>query len=259
MWSSVGRLASRRDAGRTADGRASWRGLSLGCFPRSLPLALSTRMPSLVRRRIRSASNLLAHQARDAEDFTDPAGIFGGVWSGLVLRSSSCRFRPQDELSCRCSPSRGRRCPLTTRSARPWGLEVTTPSALRRRLARRRPRRPRPAAWGSPTGPGWTTTSPEAVPADHARRLRRRRLHTIVPRETQDYPSAIQFAAEGLGITVLPGSAWARCQAPSPQIPDPKPIRRIALRIRDTVADTPAATRLVGLLDAHERAPDTTG
>jgi hypothetical protein len=36
---------------------ASWRGLSFGCLPRSLPLALAIFIPSRVRSRIRSASN----------------------------------------------------------------------------------------------------------------------------------------------------------------------------------------------------------
>src|SRR5664279_5404841 len=36
---------------------ALWRGLSLGCLPRSRPLALAILMPSLVRSRMRSASN----------------------------------------------------------------------------------------------------------------------------------------------------------------------------------------------------------
>lgn len=74
--------------------------------------------------------------------------------------------------------------------------------------------------------------------------------------ETQDYPSAIRFVAEGLGVTVLPRLGLGTLPDAVVAVPvtDPTPVRRIALRVRDTVAGNPAAARLVELLDARVRA-----
>lgn len=68
--------------------------------------------------------------------------------------------------------------------------------------------------------------------------------------ETQDYSSAIQFVAEGLGITVLPQLGVATLPPSTKAIPvtDPIPVRRIGLRVRGTIADNPAAKRLAELL-----------
>jgi DNA-binding transcriptional LysR family regulator len=73
--------------------------------------------------------------------------------------------------------------------------------------------------------------------------------------ETQDYPSAIQFVAEGLGITVLPRLGLGTLPGAVTAVPitDPTPVRRIALRVREAVVDNPAAARLVELLEARVR------
>lgn len=78
--------------------------------------------------------------------------------------------------------------------------------------------------------------------------------------ETQDYPSAIQFVAEGLGITVLPrlGLGTLPDAVTAVPITHPTPVRRIALRVRDTMTDNPAATRLIELLNTHVHAPHNT-
>lgn len=78
--------------------------------------------------------------------------------------------------------------------------------------------------------------------------------------ETQDYPSAIQFVAEGLGITVLPrlGLGTLPDAVTAMPVTNPTPIRRIALRVRDTMADNPAATRLIELLAIRVHASHNT-
>ena len=78
--------------------------------------------------------------------------------------------------------------------------------------------------------------------------------------ETQDYSSAVQFVAEGLGITVLPQLGVARLPPAAKAIPvtDPVPVRRIGLRVRQTVAGNPAARRLVELLEQQARTMDPT-
>lgn len=76
--------------------------------------------------------------------------------------------------------------------------------------------------------------------------------------ETQDYSSAIQFVAEGLGITVLPRLGVGTLPPGTKAIPvvDPVPVRRIGLRASTTVSGNPAAERLVELLEEQARNMD---
>lgn len=73
--------------------------------------------------------------------------------------------------------------------------------------------------------------------------------------EAQDYSSAIQFVAEGLGITVLPRLCVGMLPPSVKAVPvtDPTPVRRIGVRVRNTVASNPAAVRLVELLEKQAR------
>ena len=77
--------------------------------------------------------------------------------------------------------------------------------------------------------------------------------------ETQDYPSAVQFVAEGLGITMLPQLALGTLPPSVIAVPviDPIPMRRISLRVRTAIADNPAASRLVELLEAQALMTDS--
>lgn len=72
--------------------------------------------------------------------------------------------------------------------------------------------------------------------------------------ETHDYPSAIAFVAEGVGITVLPRLGAGELPGGVRALPvvDPVPRRRIVLRTRDAVAGHPAVLRATALL--RERA-----
>jgi DNA-binding transcriptional LysR family regulator len=69
--------------------------------------------------------------------------------------------------------------------------------------------------------------------------------------ETHDYPSAIAFVAAGIGITVLP-RLGIRSQLPSGLVAvpvvEPVPTRRIAVRVRASLRENPAARRVVELL-----------
>jgi DNA-binding transcriptional LysR family regulator len=78
--------------------------------------------------------------------------------------------------------------------------------------------------------------------------------------EAQDYPTALAFVAEGIGVTVLPRLGAARLPEGVRTVPivDPEPRRRIKLRVKDAVASHPALVRATELLlervSASERA-----
>jgi DNA-binding transcriptional LysR family regulator len=69
--------------------------------------------------------------------------------------------------------------------------------------------------------------------------------------ETQDYPTAIKFVAEGLGITVVPRLGLGALPESTIAVPivNPTPRRGISVRVRDAVADHPAVVRMLDLLD----------
>jgi DNA-binding transcriptional LysR family regulator len=71
--------------------------------------------------------------------------------------------------------------------------------------------------------------------------------------ETRDYPTAIKFVAEGMGITVVPRLGLLDLPESIVAVPivNPTPRRGISVRVRDAVADHPAAVRLLELLDAR--------
>ncbi len=68
--------------------------------------------------------------------------------------------------------------------------------------------------------------------------------------ETHDYPTAISFVAAGIGITVLPRLGLGVLPPGLVVIPvvDPTPVRRISVRVRESVRDNPAVMRIVELL-----------
>ena len=69
--------------------------------------------------------------------------------------------------------------------------------------------------------------------------------------ETQDYPTAVSFVAAGVGVTVLPrlgvGDRLPAGLVARPVV-DPVPVRRIAVRVRESLRHHPAAARFVTLL-----------
>jgi len=71
--------------------------------------------------------------------------------------------------------------------------------------------------------------------------------------ETQDYPTAIKFVAEGMGITVIPHLGLGALPPSTIAVPivNPTPQRSISVRVRDAVADHPAVIRLLTLLDTR--------
>jgi DNA-binding transcriptional LysR family regulator len=71
--------------------------------------------------------------------------------------------------------------------------------------------------------------------------------------ETQDYPTAIRFVAEGLGITVVPRLGLGILPASTVAVPivNPAPQRTIVVRVREGCAGHPAAIRMVELLERH--------
>ncbi|MFW6091797.1 MAG: LysR substrate-binding domain-containing protein, partial [Actinomycetota bacterium] len=72
--------------------------------------------------------------------------------------------------------------------------------------------------------------------------------------ETHDYPTAISFVSAGIGITVLPRLGIATMlPAGLVALPvvDPTPVRHVAVRVRESLRDHPAARRILELL--HER------
>lgn len=68
--------------------------------------------------------------------------------------------------------------------------------------------------------------------------------------ETQDYPTAIKFVAEGMGITVIPRLGLGTLPTATIAVPivNPTPQRSISVRVRDTAADHPAVVRMLELL-----------
>ncbi|NEE03989.1 LysR family transcriptional regulator [Phytoactinopolyspora halotolerans] len=71
--------------------------------------------------------------------------------------------------------------------------------------------------------------------------------------ETHDYPTAISFVAAGVGITVLPRLGVGTLPAGLVAVPvvDPVPVRRISVRVRESLRRNPAARRIVELLHAR--------
>ena len=69
--------------------------------------------------------------------------------------------------------------------------------------------------------------------------------------ETQDYPTAIRFVAQGMGITVIPrlGLDALPDSVVAVPIANPTPRRSISVRVRDTAANHPAVIRMLELLD----------
>src|SRR3954447_16376305 len=104
---------------------ASWRGLSFGCFPRSLPLAFATRMPSLVRSRIRSNSNSAtmastlnsSRPTGSCGSYTDPPRLsrtWRTVSSSAIARASGSERASRSSLvttKVSPSPTSGQRLP----------------------------------------------------------------------------------------------------------------------------------------------------
>lgn len=69
--------------------------------------------------------------------------------------------------------------------------------------------------------------------------------------QTHDYPSAIAFVAAGVGITVLPRLGIESSLPPglvARPVVDPVPTRRIAVRVRESLRENPAAKRVLELL-----------
>ncbi len=69
--------------------------------------------------------------------------------------------------------------------------------------------------------------------------------------ETQDYPTAIRFVAQGMGITVIPRLGLDALPDSTVAVPivNPTPRRSISVRVRDTAANHPAVIRMLELLD----------
>ena len=69
--------------------------------------------------------------------------------------------------------------------------------------------------------------------------------------ETQDYPTAIRFVAQGMGITVIPHLGLDALPDSVVAVPivNPTPQRSISVRVRDTAANHPATIRMLELLD----------
>jgi len=69
--------------------------------------------------------------------------------------------------------------------------------------------------------------------------------------ETQDYPTAISFVAEGMGITVIPRLGLGTLPDSTVAVPivNPIPRRSISVRVRDPAANHPAVIRMLELLD----------
>jgi DNA-binding transcriptional LysR family regulator len=69
--------------------------------------------------------------------------------------------------------------------------------------------------------------------------------------ETQDYPTAIRFVAEGMGITVIPRLGLGDLPDSTVAVPivNPTPRRSISVRVREAAADHPAVVRMLELLD----------
>lgn len=73
--------------------------------------------------------------------------------------------------------------------------------------------------------------------------------------ETHDYPTAISFVSAGIGITVLPRLGIATMLPDglvALPVVDPTPVRHVAVRVRESLREHPAALRFLELL--RERA-----
>jgi DNA-binding transcriptional LysR family regulator len=68
--------------------------------------------------------------------------------------------------------------------------------------------------------------------------------------ETHDYPTAVSFVAAGVGISVLPRLGLGVLPPILAAVPivDPTPVRRISVRVRESLRENPAAARIVDLL-----------
>ncbi len=69
--------------------------------------------------------------------------------------------------------------------------------------------------------------------------------------ETHDYPTAISFVSSGVGITVLPRLGIATMLPAglvALAVVDPTPVRHVAVRVRESLRDHPAARRFLALL-----------
>ena len=71
--------------------------------------------------------------------------------------------------------------------------------------------------------------------------------------ETPDYPTAIQFVAAGVGITVMPqlGAVNLPAEVVAVPVPDRQLVRHIWVAVRGSVQPHPAAVRVLELL--HRR------
>lgn len=72
-----------------------------------------------------------------------------------------------------------------------------------------------------------------------------------------DYPTAIRFVAEGVGITVLLrlGLDVLPVSVVAVPVMNPTPTRHISVRVRDVIADNPAVVRMVELLRLRVNGP----
>ncbi|MCP2183697.1 DNA-binding transcriptional regulator, LysR family [Prauserella alba] len=70
--------------------------------------------------------------------------------------------------------------------------------------------------------------------------------------ETHDYRTAIPFVATGIGITVIPrlGIGDLPAGLTTVRLASPQPVRKIAVSVKKTVADHPAAVRALEVLQA---------
>ncbi|PRX44310.1 DNA-binding transcriptional LysR family regulator [Prauserella shujinwangii] len=70
--------------------------------------------------------------------------------------------------------------------------------------------------------------------------------------ETHDYRTAMSFVATGVGITVIPRLGIGGLPAGLRSVPvvSPTPVRHIAVAVKKSIADHPAARRAVELLEA---------
>jgi DNA-binding transcriptional LysR family regulator len=70
--------------------------------------------------------------------------------------------------------------------------------------------------------------------------------------ETHDYPTAIQFVATGIGITVLPRLGIGTLPEHLATVPvvSPTPVRHLSVAVKKSVERHPAARRTVELLEA---------
>ncbi|SIR94379.1 LysR family transcriptional regulator [Williamsia sterculiae] len=74
--------------------------------------------------------------------------------------------------------------------------------------------------------------------------------------QTYDYPTAVRFVAEGVGVTVIPRLGLGQLPPSVRAVPlvDPTPMRHVALRVSDRCPDNPTVIRAVELLRARAAA-----